>query len=134
MDTKIFEKLGLAKSETDIYLMLLKIGSSTAAKISEKTGLNRSHIYDSLKKLMDKGLVSTYESNNTLYFSPASPETIQDYVKEIEKEISTIIPELNKLKEIEKPSTKIQLFHGKSGIKNSYTRHNKNKKRLCCFR
>jgi sugar-specific transcriptional regulator TrmB len=117
MEIKIFEKLGLVKSEIEIYLILLKMGSSTAAKISEKTGLNRSHIYDSLKKLMDKGFISTYEQNRTSYFDSSSPEVIQDYAKNIEKEVGKIIPELNNLKEIEKPKTKIQLFQGKNGLK-----------------
>lgn len=117
MDTKIFEKLGLAKAEIDIYLMLLKIGSSTATRISEKTGLNRSHIYDSLRKLIDKGLVSTYETNNTLYFNPSCPETILDYMKNMEKEVKEILPELESLKEAERPNTKVQLFQGKSGLK-----------------
>jgi sugar-specific transcriptional regulator TrmB len=117
METKVFEKLGLTKAEVEIYLTLLKIGSSTATKISEKTKLNRSHIYDSLKRLIDKGLVSTYESNNTAYFSPASPETISDYVKDMEKELNNLIPELKKLKEIEKQIPKVQLFQGKNGLK-----------------
>lgn len=117
MDTKIFEKLGLVKSEIEIYLMLLKIGPSTATKISEKTGLNRSHIYDSLKKLIDKGLISTYETNNIQYFNPTPPETILDYIKDMEKEVKGIIPELKNLKETERPNTKVQLFQGKSGLK-----------------
>ncbi|MFA4953470.1 MAG: helix-turn-helix domain-containing protein [Candidatus Pacearchaeota archaeon] len=117
METRIFEKLGLVKSEIEIYFMLLRIGESTATKISEKTRLNRSHIYDSLKKLIDKGLVSTYEKNKVQYFVASSPEVIQDYVKDLENEVVDVILELNKLKRAEKLKTKIQLFQGKNGLK-----------------
>jgi len=117
METIIFDKLGFTKAETEIYIILLRIGSSTATRISEQTKLNRSHIYDSLKILKEKGLVSSYEMNKTLYFTASKPETIMDYIKEMEKELNEILPELTQLEKIEKPKAKVQLFQGKNGLK-----------------
>ncbi len=117
MDTKSLEKLGLTKAEIDVYIMLLRFGSSTATIISEKTHLNRSHIYDTLTKLTEKGLVSVFEKNKTKYFDVAFPERILDYIKDLEKEVKEILPYLKKLKEAPKPKTKVQLFEGKKGIK-----------------
>jgi sugar-specific transcriptional regulator TrmB len=57
MDTKPLEKLGLQETEIKVYLALLKKGLSTATQISQYTALNRSHIYDKLDILLEKGLM-----------------------------------------------------------------------------
>ena len=36
MDTKILKKLGLDEKEIKVYLSLLRMGSTTASKISQK--------------------------------------------------------------------------------------------------
>ena len=64
MDTIILKKIGLTDNEIKIYVTLLKIGSSTAYEISQKTGIYRVHVYDKLEQLMDKGL-ATYVYQGT---------------------------------------------------------------------
>ncbi|MBS3094138.1 hypothetical protein J4474_00590 [Candidatus Pacearchaeota archaeon] len=105
------------KSEIDVYVTLLKIGPSTAGFISEKTKLNRSHIYDIFTKLINRGFVSFFEKNKTKYFNASPPEGILDYIKEIEKEADSSIAELKQLKEISGRASKVQLFEGESGVK-----------------
>ncbi len=120
MEITALQKLGLTHSEIEVYLELLKSGTNTASKIAEKTKLNRTHIYDTLKKLIQKGFISFYEKNKIKYFNASSPEQISNYIKEIEKEVAEIIPDLNELKETPKEETKVQLFEGKQGIKNIF--------------
>ncbi len=117
METKVLERLGLTSAEIDIYTTLLKTGPITATIISKKTKLNRSHIYDTLTKLTDKGLISVFEKNNTKFFDASPPEKIKDYMDDIRVEVQKILPTLRKLKEIPKPVTKVQLFQGKQGLK-----------------
>ena len=117
MEIKALEKLGLTQAEIEAYTTLLRTGPITATIISKKTKLNRSHIYDTLTKLMDKGLISVFEKNKTKFFDASSPEKIKDYVSDLGKEIQKILPTLRKLKEIPKPITKVQLFQGKQGLK-----------------
>ncbi len=117
MDLSSLEKLGLTKAEIEVYLMLIREGSSTASRISEKTNLNRSHIYDILTKLTERGFVSVYEMNKVKYFSASNPDKIVDYLKDIESEVEKIMPELKQLKKIKKQEAKVQLFKGKDGLK-----------------
>ena len=117
MDTKPLEKAGLQESEIKIYLELLKKGLSTATQISQYTGLNRSHIYDKLDILLKKGLTSFVIKNNVKYFKASDPEKIVDYIKEIQNNIQSIIPNLNELKQVPKPKTVVELYQGKEGIK-----------------
>ena len=55
--TKTLETLGLAKNEARIYETLLREGESTVGHISQKSEVYRRNVYDSLNRLMEKGLV-----------------------------------------------------------------------------
>ena len=133
MNTEPLAKLGLQESEIKIYLALLKKGLSTATQISQYTGLNRSHIYDKLDILLEKGLISFVIKNNVKYFKSSNPERILDYIKEIQTNIQKIIPDLNKIKDVSKPKTVVELYQGKEGMKTVLKDIIREKKRLLCF-
>jgi len=117
MDTTPLKKLGLQEAEIKIYLSLLKRGLSTATQISQDTSLNRSHIYDKIEILLEKGLISFVIRNNVKYFKASNPEKIIDYIKEIQENIQSILPNLNKLRTLPKPKTIVELYQGKEGMK-----------------
>ena len=93
MDKKILERAGLSKGEIEVYLTLLKLGSSLVSKVAQETGLHRTNIYDTLEKLKEKGLVSYVIRENRKHFSASNPEKLLDYIKEREKEVVSVIPE-----------------------------------------
>lgn len=117
MDTRPLEKLGLHEAEIKIYLALLKKGLSTATELSQHTGLNRSHIYDKIDVLLEKGLISFVIKNNVKYFKASKPERIIDYLKEIQQNIESIIPNLQEIRETPKHQTVVELYQGKEGLK-----------------
>ena len=55
---ELFQSLGLAKNEAKIYEVLIREGNSPVGKISEKSGIHRRNVYDSLNRLIEKGLRS----------------------------------------------------------------------------
>lgn len=116
-------KIGLTGNEADIYLALLELGPSLVSKIVEKTGINRTNIYDRLKRLLDKGLVSYVIKNNRKYFYAAEPKRLLRYLEEKEEKIKEekemlkkILPELEKIKPITKEET-VEVYKGKEGLK-----------------
>ena len=117
MDTSPLKKLGLQESDIKIYLSLLKRGLSTATQIAQHTALNRSHIYDKLDILLEKGLISFVIKNNVKYFQASNPEKILDYISEMQKDIQSIIPDLNKIQSTPKSRTSVELYQGKEGMK-----------------
>ena len=68
MDKQQLINIGLSNNEVDIYLSLLESGQSLVGEITKKTKINRTHIYDRLQKLINKGLVSYIIKNNRKYF------------------------------------------------------------------
>src|SRR3989344_7186656 len=97
MNTEILTKIGLTQRESDAYLALLKLKEALASEISKKTKESRSHLYDTLKSLIEKGLVSYVIKNGKKYFRPSPPEKLLDYIQEKERTIKDFLPELHEL-------------------------------------
>lgn len=78
------ERLNFKEYEAKILLELIKAGILSASKISEKTKVKRSTVYDALKKFTSKGYCNEVETNSITQFQIIPPEIIGD---KIEKEI-----------------------------------------------
>jgi len=115
---KILEKIGFDKKETQIYLSLLKIGETTATKISYDTKIERTLVYYIVEKLINKGLISFKLKNNVKYYSASSPENIIEDLKNKERLFHEILPFL---KEIRKKSydeeIKVDVYKGEEGLR-----------------
>ena len=117
MDVQPLKDIGLSDNEIKVYTTLLKIGSNTASTISEKTGLYRPYVYDTLDRLKEKGIVNFVYKKNKKFFSAAHPERLMDLVKMKEDNLSTILPELISFTKLPKEETKVELYKGKGVIK-----------------
>jgi sugar-specific transcriptional regulator TrmB len=117
MDTEKLQKIGLNMNEAKVYLALLKIGSGQAGKVSKESQINRTTTYDSLERLIEKGLVTFVIEANKKVFRPVAPERLLDQVKEREKTIHEILPELNSVFKESKEKEESDIFRGRKGIK-----------------
>lgn len=133
MEKKILEKAGFSKGEIEVYLMLLKCGNSKVSQIAQFTGLHRTNIYDTLEKLIEKGVVSYVIESDTKFFSGASPEKILDYLKEREAEVEKILPDLLKFSNANSSQSIVEIFKGKEGLKTVLKDILKEKKSYCVF-
>ncbi len=109
--------LGLTKREAQTYLALLKLEEAKAGVVAEHTKEDRTNVYDSLKNLIKKGLVSKVMKNNRAYYRIAPPEKLRDYLVEKGKILNQILPELNTLYSSYEPKPVIEVYEGKEGIK-----------------
>lgn len=117
MDKRILEKAGLSKGEIEVYLVLLRLGSSLVSRIAKETGLHRTNIYDTLEKLKEKGLVSFVIKENRRYFNAVHPDKLLDYLKERERAIEEILPELISYTKLSREEAIVELYKGKEGLK-----------------
>jgi len=123
MNREILKKAGLSGNEIKVYVALLKLGSVTAGEIIKKTELHRAGTYDTLERLMDKGLVSYVIKANRKYFEASSPDNLVEVIEKKEEElqkdkdnIKQIIPELDAMRLLSKQSQEVTLFKGNKGI------------------
>ena len=54
---KAFESVGIPRTQTVVYLDLLKNKESSATEISKRTKMHRANVYDTLTKLKERNLV-----------------------------------------------------------------------------
>ena len=117
MDFELLKEIGLTRNEATIYLSLIQSNESTANEVSEKTGLHRSYVYDTLSKMANKGLVSYLKKSGIKYFKGVHPQKLLDINKERGEKIKDMLPDLLQLYKQEKPEYEIEIFEGKEGIK-----------------
>jgi len=118
------EQLGLTKIESRVYGALISLGSTTTGPLVKKTELHRATVYDALKRLMEKGLVTFIIKEKTKYFRVVNPEHFLDLIQEKKLEIENkektarkIIEKLNQIKEQAKIKESASIFQGKRGVK-----------------
>lgn len=127
MNVELLEAIGLTKSEINVYLALLELGSSSTGKIVDKSKASSSKIYEILNRLMQKGLVSFIIKSGVKYFEAAPPDRIMDYIKEKEarikqqkEEAQKLIPELELKRKLSKYKSEATIFKGLKGAKTAY--------------
>jgi len=127
MELADLRKIGLTKGEIAIYSALLDLGESTRTKLTKKSGISPSKIYDVANRLLEKGIISTVKKNGIIHFSAADPEKLKEFIEQKEKDIETektlvdnILPMLiSKYQKTEEESD-IEVFYGWEGMKTAF--------------
>ena len=103
MNFEILERIGLSKAEIKVYISLLGLGNSPSGKIVKETNLRKSTVYESIRRLQERGLVSYVIKNGMKHFEPAPPDRIIEFLKdkkrdldEIEDEVMILIKNMKK--------------------------------------
>lgn len=116
MEKQQLEELGFSEGEAEIYLALLKHGKTNVMQIAKITGRHRTHIYDTIEKLKEKGLVSETIIDNKKFLIASSPENILNYIKEKEETAKNLVKDLKNL-EVKEKEIKVETFKGLAGLK-----------------
>ena len=114
----------LTIGESKVYKSLVELGESSIGNILKESGVSHSKVYDILKRLAKKGLVSSINKNGKQFFAPADPKRLSELIKDKEKEIrenkinmNSIITKLNIIKETTQPKSIMSSFEGMKGMK-----------------
>lgn len=110
---------GLSDKEIEIYLAGLKAGSVTANGLSERSGIRRSTVYEVVESLKKKGLVTSLKKDKKFYFEMVQPASLIGLLKEKERMIESILPDLNKINQSLSEKPRIEFFEGVIGIKHA---------------
>jgi sugar-specific transcriptional regulator TrmB len=116
MNTKALEDIGLTRGEIMVYLALLELGPSSAGSILDKAGVQNSVFHLCVNSLIEKGIVSYVKKNKFRVYSAANPDSFLTYVKDKEKEIEKILPELKDRQNFAKDKQEVEIFEGVKGV------------------
>lgn len=112
MESELHE-LGLSDNEIQAYLTLLKTGRLTSYELSEKTCLNRGYLYELLKKLHEKGIISEITQEGKKKYQATNPEQLAALLEFKLENLRKVLPALKKIENISKEETKISVYRGK---------------------
>ncbi|MCX6778047.1 MAG: winged helix-turn-helix transcriptional regulator [Candidatus Micrarchaeota archaeon] len=123
-------RLGLTEKQRQIYECLFSLGSASAADIAQRTGMNRTLIYDHLNILVEKGLISFSTVNNKRSFTALEPKTLvrnlEDEIGELENKRKRELEQLRRsLPELEsyfntKDRAAVGILLGQKGVRNLF--------------
>ncbi|MEK7187551.1 MAG: helix-turn-helix domain-containing protein [Patescibacteria group bacterium] len=125
----VLRKSGFSEKEAEVYLSLLKLGSSIVSDIAKKSGINRSTTYVILDALAKRGLVSITERRGVKVYNSISPEQLVQYLENNAKQFSELASTAKELlpkikvetaKQRLETTPKVQLFEGEEGMRTVY--------------
>jgi len=118
MHTEILSKLDLSKNESKIYETLLEEGESPIGFLATKSKINRRNVYDSMNRLIEKGLVFEIFQKNENRYKAVGPHKLLDLLKEKETALMSIMPNLEKLYNGVAHEEDVYIYKGIEGWKN----------------
>src|SRR3989338_3396995 len=107
------KEIGLTDNEIKLYLILLEHGVLNPTKCAEKTGLHRSYVYDTVERLLDKGIVNTVIVDGKKNYQAVDPKALREQFELKLKHIDEVLPKLSALFHATKEETRIELHRGK---------------------
>ena len=114
---KVLITNGLSAPQAKLYLACLELGTSTAYKISRKTGTHRSSCYEILDNLKEKGLVSFFHKQGKKYFNAEDPRGIIFKTKENISLLEQALPQFNALYSTSKSRPAVRYHEGADSMK-----------------
>src|SRR3989344_1029121 len=111
------KQIGLTDYEAEVYLALLANGQISAYELAEKAGLYRQVTYDSLKRLVEKGFVSSVIECKTKLFKATDPNLILELINEKTESYKQMLPELTKLYNTSKQPLMVETYKGKNIVR-----------------
>ena len=115
--TEKLVEAGLSSKEAIVYLALLENEQVGGGKLAKLLNMDRTHTYNLLNNLVNKGLVSHITKEKKTFFQTTSPKNLLNEIKEKEQIINSIIPKLMHFEKTKKTSTKVNILEGKSGLR-----------------
>jgi len=116
--TNVFESLGLAKNEARIYEVLLKEGESGVGKASSVSGVHRRNVYDSLNRLIERGLVFERMTSKEHLYQATDPKKLSEIVQEKKDVLQDIMPDLENMYLSVPHEDDVVVYRGIEGWKN----------------
>ncbi len=123
MDRTLLSRLGIHPQGIDVYLDLLKHGSSFLSEISGRTGFERTVLYRRLPELLETGVVEREVMGKRFRYTAAHPSAFSALLKTMDDALVTTISELERTFRRRSGSSvpKVRVMHGPNASVALYT-------------
>jgi len=118
MFTDVLTQLNFSKNEARIYESLLSEGEMSVSKIAVHSGVNRRNVYDSLNRLIEKGVVFEILQTGENRYQAVDPKKLMELIKEKETALEKIMPDLEAKYRVINKTDATYVYRGLEGWKN----------------
>lgn len=126
MKIGILKQFGLHNNDIKVYEALYLIGTSKTGAIIKETGISSSRVYESLRILTEKGLVSYLVKNNVKYYRAELPNQLIDEYKQNLEELNKLAQNIASLPHVKQDRNEINVFEGLHGLQLAFSQHIEN--------
>ncbi|MCX6756539.1 MAG: hypothetical protein NTW35_00050 [Candidatus Nomurabacteria bacterium] len=131
MYPEVLSELGIARNESFIYISLVKNGGMGISKIAEKSGVHRRNVYDSMKRLLERGLVYEEVGDRENTYFAVDPKKLMEIVDEKRQKVENLMPELEKAFNVKASQDSVYIYRGVEGFKNCLRDMARSKTEVC---
>lgn len=117
MISEKLQKIGLGEKEAKVYSSLLELGETNVQRISKKSKIKRTTIYNVIDILKEKGLVSTIIKKKRKYYIASDPRELEFKLDEQKQALKNLMPELLSIANLIDKKPKIKYYEGVEGLK-----------------
>jgi len=110
-------KAGLNEKESIVYIALLKSGPIGGGDLAKLLKMDRTHTYNVLNNLVNKGLSGHIWMGKKRMFEATSPKNILNQIEQRSLAIKEIIPELLAIEKMKSRSGVVRVLEGKEGLR-----------------
>ncbi len=118
MHLELLSELGLTKNESKIYSTLLDKGESSIGTISKTANINRRNVYDSIDRLIEKGLIFEIRHHKENLYQAVDPRKLMEKLKEKETALEKAMPDFLKMFGKAAHNEDVFVYRGIEGWKN----------------
>ena len=115
MYQETLQSLGLSPNEAKIYETLVGSGESTIGDISVAAKVHRRNVYDSIQRLIEKGLCFEVFSSAGNLYSGVDPGKLSELIADKQQKLELILPDLQKKFHKETPKEEAYIYRGLEG-------------------
>jgi predicted transcriptional regulator len=118
LNTDLFQELGLSPNEAKIYEALIAYGGSGVSTISLRSKVHRRNAYDTIHRLIEKGLVYEVFTEGETVYEAVDPGKLMEFVKEKERMLEEALPTLFSTYQSKRAVQRAYIYRGVEGMKN----------------
>ncbi len=123
MNFEILKQFGLHNNDILVYEALCSLGVSKTGAMIKETGIASSRVYESLRALIEKGLVTYFVKNNIKYYRAELPNKLIDEYKQNIDSLNVLSQVVSALPNVKKSRNEINVFEGAHGFELAFRQH-----------
>ena len=123
----LLKEFGLTEAEAKTYRALADFNELSGTELAEKSGLKRTLVYHTVRRLIELGLASEFDKNKILYFRATNPENLdillkshQQKLEQMVRSLENISPILSQRYSIKGERPLIDVYTGLRGLEKIY--------------